>query len=45
MIDFTGVFESQELRNSVFCPGKEIHYGVLCAVFLSFGSIHARDFQ
>ena len=28
-----------------FASGKEIHYLVLCAVFLGFGTIRARDFQ
>ena len=28
-----------------FDEGKEIHYGVLCAVFLGFRTIRARDFQ
>ena len=28
-----------------FPSGKEIHYGVLCAVFWGFGSIRARYFQ
>ena len=29
----------------VFSWGKEIHYLVLCAVFLGFMTIRARDFQ